>query len=640
MSRYYLDIEADSLLMDATRTWIIGVTNLDTKERLSWICEEDGWKNVLSKATLIVGHNVIGYDKWLLKRLYDFDFPKSCNFHDTLIMSQVLDYKRFGMKGHSLEAWGEYLGFPKGKSPDFSRYSQEMFEYWVTDMDLGERVYYELLQELAELAEVAPQIRWYLRAEHAVAEWTTHARVHGWPFDLNAAHKLITSLEAEMNKAYEALSAKLGYKCVPKDKKDGLVLTKRPKWTKAGIYDANTANWFDIDPCSGDEEWGDRPILGEYCRVEVKPLSLDSVQDVKLFLFRNGWEPTEYNYKFDPRTGKKEQTSPKITEDSLEFLGGDGKLYVDFLTARSRYGILKTWIENTDENGLLHGDCMTIGTPSMRTRHSIIVNVPSADSPWGKEMRSLFTCLPGWKLVGCDSAGNQARGLAHYLGDKSFIDTLLNGDIHTDNANKIDRILTELNISWNAHLLSTGVENTPEALAKAKRSVAKRILYAFLFGASGGKLWSYIFGVQDKAVGNKFKNKFIKAVPGFKNLLDKLEKIYGKTSQYGDGYIPSLAGNRIYVDSFHKLLVYLLQSAEKITCSAATMLAMQELEEKKIPYVPLIMMHDEIDFMVIEDRAEEAAEIGKRAFAEGPKLFGVEIMDGDGKVGNNWYEIH
>jgi hypothetical protein len=32
--------------------------------------------------------------------------------------------------------------------------------------------------------------------------------------------------------------------------------------------------------------------------------------------------------------------------------------------------------------------------------------------------------------------------------------------------------------------------------------------------------------------------------------------------------------------------------------------------------------------------------IGKQAFTDGPKLFGVEIMEGSGKIGKDWMEIH
>jgi hypothetical protein len=286
-------------------------------------------------------------------------------------------------------------------------------------------------------------------------------------------------------------------------------------------------------------------------------------------------------------------------------------------------------MENVDGNGKLHGECMVVGTPSMRARHSLIVNVPSTDSAYGKEMRSLFISMPGWTLVGCDSSGNQARGLAHYLGDAKFIHTLLHGDIHQFNAD----ILTQI-VRTDKHF------NGQYRDFEVKRSQAKRILYAFLFGASGTKLWSYIFGVFNEEFGAVLKREFIKAVPGFKVLVDYLNKIFASTKKYGDGYIYGLAGNRIYVDSTHKLLVYLLQAAEKATCSMALMYTVQGLEDEGIPYIPCIYYHDEIDFLVPDEYAERAAAIGKNSFKEGPKKFGITIMDGESKLGKNWYEVH
>ncbi len=147
-------------------------------------------------------------------------------------------------------------------------------------------------------------------------------------------------------------------------------------------------------------------------------------------------------------------------------------------------------------------------------------------------------------------------------------------------------------------------------------------------------------GVSDAKQGNKFKRLFMKAIPGFTELVDKLARIFGATKKYGYGYIPGIAGNRIYVDSFHKLLVYLLQACEKATCSSALMYTVEELKRKKIPYTPLIMMHDEFQIMAKEQYAEEICEIGIKSFREGPKAFGITIMDGDGKIGDNWYETH
>ena len=172
------------------------------------------------------------------------------------------------------------------------------------------------------------------------------------------------------------------------------------------------------------------------------------------------------------------------------------------------------------------------------------------------------------------------------------------------------------------------------------RSQAKRVLYAFLFGASGAKLWSYIFETLDEDNGKLLKNGFIKAVPGFKKLLDTLNSVYGKTSKTSSGYIPSIAGTRIYVDSRHKLLVYLLQCLEKVTCSAALKWTTDKMDAEAIPYVPLIFYHDEIDFMVPDAHAERAAAIATEAFREAPKLFGVEIMAGEAKIGHNWLDVH
>lgn len=639
MSRYVFDIETNHLLKYVTKLWIIVLKDIDTNEVHKYVLDDFAWRERMEEASLLIGHNILGFDLPALEKLFGWTLPKTVNLHDTLIMSQVQNYKRFGNDGHSLRRWGEFFGFPKGDFTDFSVYIPEMLDYCITDVELSHKVYLYLLKELRKISEQQPYLKHYLRAEHAVAKFCAAAELHGWPFDVEAARALFITMSAELESTTAALEHKLGIRTVAVDKCKGVVPAKEPKWVNSGKYAHHTANWFKIDPTAGLELTDDeveylreeldipdlvsRPIAGPYCRVEFKPLKLSSVSDVKLFLFRAGWQPTDWNYKMNEVSRRKEKTSPKITEDSLEFLGGDGKLYLQYLTTKSRYGILNTWLEEVDENGRLHGEVFTIGTPSMRMRHKIIVNVPSADSVWGAEMRALFGCLPGHKVVGCDSSGNQARGLAHYLEDQEFIDLILNGDVHTYNAQKMTEVLQSMGID---HVVS--------------RSASKRILYAFLFGASGGKLWSYIFSSQDVEKGNKFKNGFVKAVPGFKNLVDKLEATFSSTKKYGEGYIIGIAGNRVYVDSYHKLLVYLLQACEKATCSAALMLTVAELEERDIPYQPLIFMHDEFQIMVPEEYAEDLKEIGVKAFQDGPKLFGIEIMDGEGDVGNNWLETH
>jgi hypothetical protein len=67
---------------------------------------------------------------------------------------------------------------------------------------------------------------------------------------------------------------------------------------------------------------------------------------------------------------------------------------------------------------------------------------------------------------------------------------------------------------------------------------------------------------------------------------------------------------------------------------------MDHLEAEGIPYIPCIFYHDEIDFMVPEEFAERAMRIGVDGFRDGPKTFNVQIMDGGGKIGKDWYDVH
>jgi len=614
--RLVFDLESNGLLFEANKLWIICATDLDSGKKYQWRLGDLGWQETFSSCKQLIGHNIIGYDLIVLYKLFKWRPSKETKIVDTLLLSQILDYNRFSGK-HSLEAWGEFLGYPKVVHEDWSQFSEEMVNRCETDVLINVKVFNHLVKELNNCSK-KDKVKTLLKVEHAVAKWAAKATFNGWKFDLEKAIQLEKEVVASIEEIAAKLEPLLGIKAFPKDKLKGEIAIKRPKWTKAGKLVATVSKWFETD----DPFY----VLGAYCRVEFRQLRLNSSDDVKIFLYKHGWVPLEYNYVKNA-DGSRRKTSAKITPESLTYLGEEGQLYKEYLTALSRHGVLKGWLENVN-NGRLHGNCFTIGTPSMRSRHSVIVNIPSGESKWGKEMRELFTVDSGWVLVGCDSAGNQARGLAHYLKDDEFIDTVLNKDIHIYNAKALISVLNEMGVKH---------DFTPETM----RPKAKRVLYAFLFGASGAKLWSYIFGELNSKKGARLKDGFIKSVPGFESLMETLNNMYtGSSKDSKKRFIVGIGGNKIYSDSPHKLLVYLLQAAEKATCSAACYLLMEYLEQEKIPYKPCIMMHDELDFAVPIGYEERAKELGIKAFKEGPKMFGIEIMDGDGKIGNNWYEIH
>jgi DNA polymerase-1 len=393
-----------------------------------------------------------------------------------------------------------------------------------------------------------------------------------------------------------------------------------PKYKRNGDYHQWVCNHFPgMLPEDADDPDAPLQVVGEYQRFEYKPVELGNIQHVKQYLYTIGWMPDDWNYKRDPETGKLEKHSAKLSDSSLELLGEVGQKLITYYTLRSRKSIVEGWIAKC-QNGRVHGKCMTIATPTHRARHSIIVNVPASHSLYGKEMRALFVAEPGFKIIGADSAGNQLRGLCHDLKNPEYTETVVNGDVHTANTN----ILKEMH---------------PEA----NRGNGKKFIYAYLFGAGGGKLALDLTGVRNPTFGNKLKDLFATRVTGLKPLVAKLEAEFEDSlMRYGAGRISAIDGRPIYADSKRKALNYRLQSTEGITCKCAIMQFVRAMlrDYANVKWQPLIFMHDETQVMVPEECSATLAVIAKESFREGPKLVDVMIMDGDSKVGNNWCDTH
>ena len=144
------DLEADNLLTKVTTIHCLVI--YDTEEKSTSIyndIEEPISRGVtyLQDAGCICGHNIVGYDIPVLKKLFGFFDPKG-EIVDTLLLSKLfhpdllkkdanskLDKKLWGK--HSLKAWGHRLGEYKGdfgEETDWKEWSQEMQDYCVQDV--------------------------------------------------------------------------------------------------------------------------------------------------------------------------------------------------------------------------------------------------------------------------------------------------------------------------------------------------------------------------------------------------------------------------------------------------------------------------------------------------------------------------
>jgi len=132
MKRAIVDIETDDL--NANIIHCIVAHSYDGGTEKVWIGEEcQQFRDWSKQIDQFIMHNGISFDAPVLNKLTGSDI-KLNQIRDTLIESQLFNPIRDG--GHSLEAWGERLKFPKGNFTDFKYYSPEMLEYCKKDVEV------------------------------------------------------------------------------------------------------------------------------------------------------------------------------------------------------------------------------------------------------------------------------------------------------------------------------------------------------------------------------------------------------------------------------------------------------------------------------------------------------------------------
>ena len=122
MREIAIDIETDDL--KATQIWCAVTQDVNSGEVKVWK-SANGLQEYIGKQSVLIGHNIIGFDLPVLKKLWNLN-TESIQVKDTLVMSRLLN--PVIEKGHSLDAWGVRLCLKKG---DFSDFANGLSEYIV-----------------------------------------------------------------------------------------------------------------------------------------------------------------------------------------------------------------------------------------------------------------------------------------------------------------------------------------------------------------------------------------------------------------------------------------------------------------------------------------------------------------------------
>ena len=217
-------------------------------------------------------------------------------------------------------------------------------------------------------------------------------------------------------------------------------------------------------------------------------------------------------------------------------------------------------------------------------------------------------------MVGADLSGIELRMLSHYLArfdGGRYADILLNGDIHQVNADKI------------------GIS----------RKQVKTVTYAFLYGAGDEKIGlSYdkqLSSSQAKRKGKEIRAAYVDAVDGLGDLLDAVKKAADR------GFIKSIDGRKVALDSPHKALNYLLQSGAGVVAKRWMVINQETIKRAQICASQLAFIHDELQFECAPEHAGDLSTSLVCSALQAGEYYNLRIkIEAEAKTGNNWSEVH
>jgi DNA polymerase I-like protein with 3'-5' exonuclease and polymerase domains len=274
-----------------------------------------------------------------------------------------------------------------------------------------------------------------------------------------------------------------------------------------------------------------------------------------------------------------------------------------------------SWFNTIAADGCIHHSC-SLATISGRNAHRSPNLGQVVSAPWA---RQLFIPHPGMVMVGADLEGLELRALGHYLAafdEGAFADVVVNGDIHTQNAERVG----------------------------CTRSEVKSLVYGFIYGAGDVKLGHILHpelsDAQKKSLGTELRRKFLDAIPGLEPLVNAV-----KAKVRSAGQLKALDGRPIFCRAEHSSLNFLLQSCGAILSKRWCVIGQDLLDDAGLSYdhdyTRCAYVHDEVQLSVIPAEVDRVKALLVQAAPMAGKYYNFRVpITAAADNGDNWAATH
>jgi len=606
------DIETDGL--DATKIHVLSWE--DDYGKIQSTHDYDDMRKFFEQSKTLIGHNIIRFDIPVAEKVLGIKIK--AKLVDTLALSWYVNHTK---PKHGLETYGEYYNVKKPEVTDWVNLTKEDYAHRCKeDVKINSRLWRDLDIKLSKLYP-NDQDKWqFIKYLSFKMECAAEQEALKWKVDIESAKEYLDLWESKKELKIVELA-----EAMPKQ-----ILTKvqqRPKvmYKKDGELSAHGEKFEELRKQYKQPD----SVQSFVVKTGERQGNPNSPEQVKEWLYSIGWVPRTFKFVRGP-DGVERQV-PQVRKDGelcpsvIKLISEDPAVAIlDGLSVLShRIAVLKGIIE-FESDGYVQATIAGM-TNTLRFRHAKpLVNLPSVEKPYGKEIRGLLTAPEGYVLCGADMTSLEDTTKRHYMKplDPDYVAEMSRDgfDPHLDLA-KHAGIISQEDIDKH---------NSGEKSLKDLRKNYKVVNYSATYGVGAAKL------ARETGMTNKEAQKLLDAFWSRNWSVQKVASTLRKRELFGGMWVQNPVSKFWHSLRSEKDRFSTLNQSTGVYCFDVWVKKCRDKDVKTVG-----QFHDEIIALVKEGKQIETAMNMNYSIEEVNRQLRLNVDLGvDAQFGKTYADIH